>query len=93
MESARLRSIEFGRIEVVLGVGTGEWSACAIFPMSMLCPRACLSWIGDAGGWGSGRRDCRTLLYALSGLDSLLPPYLFSMAEGAIPVASLSPRL
>lgn len=49
--------------------------------------------MGD-GGWGKGRRDCRTLLYALSGLDSILASgLLLSRADGAITVASLTPRL
>lgn len=49
---------------------------------------------GEAlGGWGRGRRDWRTLLYALLGLISwLLRPPLFAKA-GDIPFTSLSPRL
>ena len=65
-----------------------------LFPL--VCSYRLLSFIGGEafGGWGSGRSDCRMLLYALSGLDSWLArPLRLSIAEGDIPVASLKPRL
>jgi hypothetical protein len=83
---ARLSSMELGRIEVVRVVGVYS-SVYDILGTSTLYPRLCCNpslslYGGDAaGGWGRGRRDCRTLLYG-SGLDpALLRAFRFSVLE------------
>lgn len=72
-------------------------------PTSRLCPRECWNWLfsfccgGDgAGACGRGLRDCRIFLYVVSGFGSEYVGRFLersSIAEGAIPVASLRPRL